>query len=128
MSALALLAREVFSVVLEFIKSMLKTRLGVGILVGSICLGVGFLWGDINGSDRVQARWDAARIAADKRKAELDKEVAAKANKLDQVNADQEVAADRAAQERVDEFRKGLEERGCTFDGPSLERMLRIGK
>jgi hypothetical protein len=51
-------------IVLDLVSRVLSTRLGVGVLVGTLAFITGDFYGDHHGAARVQAEWDAAEHAA----------------------------------------------------------------
>lgn len=58
------MALAVEKIAVDLFSRVVSTRIGVGVLVGVICLIAGDFYGDHSGAARVQAEWDAAEDAA----------------------------------------------------------------
>jgi hypothetical protein len=75
--ALAVFAPAVAQIILKLalnvISTLLSTRIGVALLVGSVCLMVGDIYGDIHGGKVARQACQAAQEQAEREAAERDK-------------------------------------------------------
>jgi len=58
-------AQVVMTIIIDFFKAVLSTRLGVGIVVGLVCLVGGDLYGNITGRNAAETQCQQAQLKAD---------------------------------------------------------------
>lgn len=73
-------AQAVLVILKDFFGVVLSTRLGVGIMVGLICLSVGYLYGDHLGRSAEDAKYAQAQQRADQQADQRDKTIGGQAN------------------------------------------------